>query len=642
MEWSAGVARNATINYVYAGLGTGSGLTCSNRTAGVFDSLQYAIDNNLAPVLSISYGNCEALIGTPAEIQSMAQLATEANSQGQTISAAAGDDGAADCDVGVTSATHGLAVDVPAAIPEVTGVGGSEFDGDAAGTVTGTAPNTNASATTYWSGTSNSTDTISSALSYIPEMAWNDTTADLVAGATSFAATGGGASKIFSKPSWQMGTGVPSDGKRDVPDVSLSASADHDGYLICEAGSCVDGFRKSAGGELTVAGGTSVSAQVFAGILAIINQATKSSQGNANPTLYSLASTVPTAYHDITTGNNIVPCTKGSTDCPSAAPFQIGFTAGIGYDRVTGLGTLEVNNLAGAWPGFSTAPVASKTTLSASASPIPVGTTVTFTVTVTSASGTGPTPTGTVQFTVDGANAGTATVGNGGQANLADSTLTLGTHQVVAVYSGDTNYLTSTSTAITEIVTGSYTLTASPTSVSANPGGEPTSTMTVATTDGFSGTVNLTCAVSSLNVEIACSLSPTSVALSSTIQTQPSTLTISTTAASSTSSLISRPSVNPRPDDNIGWFPASGGALLAGIVMIGVPSRQRRWMMLLGLVFCVFLAAGPGCGGNGSSSNTTTTTNPGTAAGTYTVTVTGTTGTSGAYTVTAKVMVIVQ
>ena len=66
-------------------------------------------------------------------------------------------------------------------------------------------------------------------------MDWNDTAAD-----GSLAASGGGVSTLFSKPSWQTGTGVPADGQRDVPDLALNSSADHDGYLICSRSSCVN------------------------------------------------------------------------------------------------------------------------------------------------------------------------------------------------------------------------------------------------------------------------------------------------------------------------------------------------------------------------------------------------------------------
>jgi len=353
LEWSEGVAKNATTKFVYAGIG--SGTTCNNRTSNVFDALQYAITNNVAPIISISYGNCEANLGT-SFVLTMQQWAQQANVQGQTISGPAGDSGAADCDVG-NSATQGFAVDVPASIPEVTGVGGSEFTGDAPATVS----NGCALATTYWKTECNPTDPAGTAISYIAEQAWDDTTAT-----SGLSAGGGGASTIFSKPSWQSGTGVPGDGKRDVPDIALNASNAHDSYLICSqdffAGttgvtSCANGFRSSSTNNsennlLDAVGGTSAGAPTFAGILALINQATGSTGlGNVNPMLYSLAgnsTTYATAFHDITSGNNNVPCTAGSINCPSGTT-SIGFSAGLGYDQVTGLGSLDVAKLISAW-----------------------------------------------------------------------------------------------------------------------------------------------------------------------------------------------------------------------------------------------------------------------------------------------------
>ena len=368
LEWSNAVAKNATIIYVFAG--------ANSATKNVFDALLYAIDNNVAPVISISYGNCEAnLTGFLSTLQQEAQ---HANAQGQTITAASGDSGGADCDANVSAGTHGLAVDSPASVPEVTGIGGTTFTGDAAATLSGTAPNTSAGATTYWSSTNTTTDTVSSALSYIPETTWNDTTASIAAGG-SLSATGGGKSNVFSKPNWQVATGVPKDSSRDVPDVSLSASPNHDGFLICSqsffasaspaVNSCTAGFRASDGSSLAVVGGTSVGAPAFAGIVALLNQKTGSSGlGNINPTLYSLATSAPAAFHDITTGNNIVPCTQSSKGCPAAAPFRYGFSAGAGYDQVTGLGTVDVTSLADAWAGLTPTPDFSVSAFSATVS----------------------------------------------------------------------------------------------------------------------------------------------------------------------------------------------------------------------------------------------------------------------------------
>ncbi len=166
VEWSGAVARNATILYVYTG---------SNSSQNVFNALEYAIDNNLAPVISTSYGNCEANLGSfTATLRTDVQ---QANSQGQTVTAASGDAGAADCETQTAkSATHGLAVDSPASVPEVTALGGSEFTGDATSTVTG---GDAAADPPFWGGTTGGNDNVSSALAYIPEMAWNDTAASI-------------------------------------------------------------------------------------------------------------------------------------------------------------------------------------------------------------------------------------------------------------------------------------------------------------------------------------------------------------------------------------------------------------------------------------------------------------------------------
>src|SRR5260370_18441156 len=174
-------------------------------------------------------------------------------------------------------AVLGLNVDIPASLPYVTGVGGTEFN--------------EAGLTTYWQTTTppppNGTDIVSSALSYIPEKVWNDSSS-----ANGLAAGGGGASSVFGKPSWQTGTGVPADGTRDVPDISLNGSSQHDPYLVCAqfipqggtkfTSNCVNGFRYTDN-SLLAFGGTSFGAPTFAGILALVNQKTHSTgQGNIN------------------------------------------------------------------------------------------------------------------------------------------------------------------------------------------------------------------------------------------------------------------------------------------------------------------------------------------------------------------------
>ncbi len=308
LEWSGAVARNAHLIYV-------------NSNNGVFDSLQYAIDQNIAPVISVSYGDCEKN-DSIQDINMLSALAQQANAQGITILAPSGDSGAADCDYNARIASRGLAVDFPASLPYVTGMGGSEFQ----------------DATNSWSPTNNAMN--GSALSYISETTWNDTARDVV-----LSSSGGGRSIYFAKPDWQSVPGVPNDQARDVPDVSFNASADHDGYLVCSLGSCVSGFR-AGDGTLSVAGGTSVAPPAFAGIVAILNQAANAPQGNINPALYKLARLAPSAFHDIVTGGNQVACLSATIDCTNGV---IGYTAGPGYDQATGLGSVDAFNLITSW-----------------------------------------------------------------------------------------------------------------------------------------------------------------------------------------------------------------------------------------------------------------------------------------------------
>ena len=497
VEWSGAVAKGAGIVYLYAGVGPGG--TCTKRTSDVFDALQYAINNKIAPVISVSYGLCEASVGaTTARIYR--QWFQQANAQGQTVTSASGDDGAADCDFNDTSAIHGLAVDIPAAIPEVTGIGGTEFTGDAQVTVNnGCAP-----ADTYWSGSCSPTSG-ASALSYIPETVWNDPPTT-----SGFSAGGGGASTIFSKASWQTGPGVPNDGKRDVPDISLNASPAHDPYIFCTAGSCVNGFRDGSN-SLRAVGGTSAGAPAFAAILAIINQATQSAgQGNANSILYSLAVSTPSAFHDTTTGNNMVPCTKGSTGCPNGG--SIGFSAAANYDQASGLGSLDVFNLVTAWPGFVSTPGFSLVARPAA-------------------------------LTI-------ATIGQSGS-----------------------------------------------------------STITVGQVNGFSGTVNLSCAPPSGTAsKISCSISPSAVVIDTANTSQVATLTINALAASA--------ALQHRRFD-LALF-----TIVSGLFLVGVPRERSLKKPLCILVLCV-LGFVVGCGGGSSSSSVSQNQNT---SATYVVTINATSG----------------
>ena len=315
LEWSGAVAPNATIIFVNSG-------------NGAFDSLQYAIDQNLAPAVGISYGDCEPNFAT-SDLNFLAALGQQANAQGITISAASGDAGATDCDGDFPDrqvAQLGLNVDIPAGLPYATGVGGTTlFD------VNGN----------YWSATNNGNS--GSAISYIPEVPWNDT---LVFAALGLFGGGGGKSAHFSKPSWQIGPGVLNDGARDVPDIALSAS-NYDGYVICSGGSCVNGFRDTDS-SLFVVSGTSVTAQIFSGFVGVLNQRMSSAQGNVNPGLYKLAETTSGAFHDVTIGGNWMPCQAETANCPHGG--LLGYSAGKGYDLVTGIGSIDAFKMINGWP----------------------------------------------------------------------------------------------------------------------------------------------------------------------------------------------------------------------------------------------------------------------------------------------------
>jgi hypothetical protein len=322
IEVAGAVAKNANIVYVYE--------------ADAFTAAVYAIDHKLGDVLSISFAGCEVDNESYAKATFEPELG-KAQSEGMTVIAASGDTGAAgtggtgstDCDQKTsTAALYGRAVNYPASSPNVTAVGGTEF---------------NEGLGIYWGLPLFSNG---NALGYIPEKAWNDTPCSGTIGC----ASGGGGSTIFNtKPSWQTGSGVPQDGARDVPDLAFDASQSHDGYLICVPNYCLNNsYFDSLGSVLGTPfteGGTSAATPLFAGIMALVDQRQGQRQGFVNPAIYGIARTsYSKVFHDVTTGNNDVACVKGSIDCPSGG--TIGYSAGTGYDRVTGWGSLDANQFA--------------------------------------------------------------------------------------------------------------------------------------------------------------------------------------------------------------------------------------------------------------------------------------------------------
>jgi subtilase family serine protease len=429
LEYTSTIASGATIYFVYVG---------NNANSGVFDSIQFAVTNKTAPIISVSYGLCEAALGSSG-YSSLNAILAQAASQGQSVIVASGDSGSTDCygETGLTTAQQqALAVDFPGSSQYVTAIGGTEFP----------AADVASTNTTYWQAASGS-DLVSSALSYIPEQVWNDdSTARL-------SSSGGGVSTFTPKPSWQTGVpGIPSGTFRLVPDVSLSSSPNNAGYLFCSSdssngvtGSCTNGFRDSSNVNLTVAGGTSFAAPVFAGMLALINDKLNSTgQGVINSTLYTLAAnsaTYASAFHDITSGGN--QCTAGTKICSTAGASQ--YPATSGYDQASGLGSVDLFNLMTAWPGSSSSLVPSKTTLSAATMTPAPGASDAITITVASGSTSNTaTPTGTLTVTVDGTLQTSSLALVSGSATYTFSSTTPGAHVIAATYSGDSTYASST------------------------------------------------------------------------------------------------------------------------------------------------------------------------------------------------------
>ncbi|MGA9670471.1 MAG: protease pro-enzyme activation domain-containing protein [Terracidiphilus sp.] len=462
VEWSGAVAKNAQIVIV-------SSYPTSATDDGLWDSENYIINNKTAKIMNVSYGLCELGLGTAGNT-SYNNLWQTAYTEGIAVFVASGDEGSASCDAGEDSnfgtpwsAQFGASVSGFASTPYNTAVGGTDFNwcNENSTTACPAAP--------YWSTTNNATG--ASALGYLPEVPWNDTCSNpLVLSVLQSIASqigndpnlpfkgtvrdsetacnyvannsvyifqaytysgsnqpvdisyfvdttggSGGASSCtssngqtvasctggYAKPSWQTGvTGVPSDNKRDIPDVSFFASNGflNSAYLICvsEAGSACTYSSTVENGAQEI-GGTSASSPAMAGVMALINQKAGSPQGNPNAELYKLASqqtygscsaergngspvtSSACLFNDIDTGTIAMPCDYGAADggilynaagipflvaqqqgflSPNCTPLDSGdtvalhsgFSATAGFDLATGLGSLNVANVVNAWP----------------------------------------------------------------------------------------------------------------------------------------------------------------------------------------------------------------------------------------------------------------------------------------------------
>ncbi|HEX4007430.1 MAG TPA: Ig-like domain repeat protein [Acidobacteriaceae bacterium] len=476
VEEAGAVAPGATVNLY---IGDASSLLDPLYLAGL-----HAVDDNQASVLSVSFGACEGFLQQSGNAL-WSDLWEQAAAQGQTVLVSSGDSDSADCDNtgDLTMVSLGLAVNGLSSTPWNVSVGGTDFyySDYATGGV---------SAAGLWNQTNDANN--GSLKAPLPEQVWdtayglNATGAYDPSAGRAVPGAGGGASSCinsapsatqgsplpfvcgpvsgsiygYAKPAWQSGAGVPADGVRDVPDVSLFASngLNFSGYPICATpGDCV--ADPSGNITVTIVGGTSAPTPAMAAIMALVDQK-YGRQGQADFTLYPLAHQTPAAFHDVTLGSNNVPCVPGTPDC-SADTNGDGFNslqqypAAPGYDLASGLGSVDAGVLVNQWNSITFQPTT--TALQVSPTSAIHGNPVTVTVTVKPSSGSG-TPQGSVSILTDAptplsASEGVLTLHSDGTASGTLTDLPGGNYQVWAQYSGDAAYRGSESGALTVAIT---------------------------------------------------------------------------------------------------------------------------------------------------------------------------------------------
>ncbi len=561
VEWSGAVAQKATIDLVVT--------QQTNTNDAIFDSAQYIITNKTAPIINVSYGQCELFLGTNGNT-AYNNLWQSASTQGIAVFTATGDSGSPSCDQGGDSAgtpypaQYGLTVSGIASTAFNTAVGGTDL-------------NWGTTAAPYWNVTNSATNG-STAKGYVPETPWNDSctnplelsyfqfvatylnnhgvsapnptnaeaACNLVAnywvnvkaiagvdissavdtvggsGGSSNCTSSNGAAVAtcaggYAKPAWQAGvTGIPSDNKRDIPDVSFFAGNGLLGsaYLICVSdwGACITSPTTTVEPSVGEIGGTSASSPAMAGVMALINQKAGSAQGNPNSQLYVLAGkqtylsctaeTVTSSsscyFNDIDTGTIAMPCASGSPNCTVSTSGDTigvlsGFAGATGYDEATGLGSLNVANVVNGWSTTTTGTATATVAVSASPASITSAQGTTVTVTVTGAS---TTPTGSVVLT-SGTFTSSSMSLSGGSASfsVAAGALAVGTDTVTASYSGDATYAVAsgtTSVTVTQAALLTPTVAVAPASGSINTGQTLNVTATVTGTGAApTGTVTL-------------------------------------------------------------------------------------------------------------------------------------------------------
>jgi subtilase family serine protease len=498
-EISGGIAPKASV-YLYTAADT-------DLQTGLFLAIDRALDDNTVSILNISFGECEAGLGA-SDNEYMLEIMTQAAAQGISVTVSTGDSGSAGCDSDSgQTASNGLAVNGIASTPYNIAVGGTDYD------VLGT------SFSTYVTDTSSGTAPYyGTALSYIPEEPWNNSTypnTDIASnsaytsssGDTDIEGGGGGASSCvttttnssgstvcasgYSKPAFQSSL-TPADGVRDLPDVSfLAANAFYGAVWVVCADSTANGEAyknytdcETTDGAFTSStsfsgyGGTSAAAPTMAGILALVEQKTGSRLGQADYVLYQLAnSKYSTVFHDVTEGDNSVVCTSGTANCNSNG-FLTGYDAGTGYDQASGLGSIDVTQLLNNWDTAGLTNTATTFNINGSTAQVNVthGTSLTFNVGVTPTTATGVVGiVDTADETSGGTqnNAQTNIALSGGSGSTSYNGLPGGSYNVSAYYGGDSSDAASTSSSIPVTISSEASTTALTLSVYSAAGSNP-------------------------------------------------------------------------------------------------------------------------------------------------------------------------
>ncbi len=459
VEWAGAIANNARIKFV---------TTKSGSTDGINLSAQYAVNHSVAPIVSLSYGLCEAALG-PGGNAFWNSTWAQAAAQGMSVFVSSGDGGAAGCDSPAQkTATQGRGVNGLCSTPYSTCVGGTQF-------------NDGANSGQYWSATNGAGQ--SSALGYIPELAWNDS-----GWSGGLWASGGGASSVYGKPAWQAAPGVPADGKRDVPDVAMHASIS-DAYVV------------QAQGKTFYASGTSAAAPSLASVMALVNAYKGAAQGNANPVLYALAKrqlagSGAGVFHDIASGNNSVPGVAG-------------FNAISGYDEATGLGSVDASLLVNHWSDGS----ASNFTLNSSVSSVSIaaGSSSAANIILTAQGGFAS----PVTLTSSGAPAGiTVRFSSSKVTAAAPVTISAAANAVAGNFTititGTGGGLTRSMSISGSVASPSFTVTLSGAKVTVKRGGTIAITSSTAVVNGFKSAITLS--VSGVPKGVTASFAPASIA----------------------------------------------------------------------------------------------------------------------------------